>query len=148
MVCIDNIKLDKKFFARFISFLVIPGLIYLSFMAINVLSNMKLSRFFEPFLLAASLSILFCIAFFIVPLKAYQFTFLPPASWEKTIFFENWIYFEIMYLFALAFILAIFTKKWKLGYSWAIYIVTLVGSRIIMHVSLHLFGLKAYFDFP
>jgi hypothetical protein len=144
---IDSLKLDKRFFSHFISFLAIPGLIFLSFIVIGLLLNAKLPLIYEPFLLGANFSILFCIAFFIVPLKAYQFTFLPPASWERSIFFENWIYIDIIYLLVLAVVLALFTNRTKLIYSCGIYILILVGSRIIMHLALHIFGYEAYYDF-
>lgn len=144
---IDSLKLDKNFFSHFLSFLAIPGLIFLSFRVVGVLLDAKLPFIYEPFLLGASFSILLCIAFFIVPLKAYQFTFLPPASWERTIFFENWIYIDIIYLLVLAVALAFFNKKKKLIYSWGIYILILVCSRIIMHLALHILGYEAYYDF-
>ena len=143
-----NLKFDKDFIIHFFFYLLLPGSVYISLNVINELLYIEFLQSLDFILLGASLSFLYFIALFIVPLKAYQYIFVPPGSWEETIFFQNWIYIDILYLCILAFILAIFIKRIKLRYSWGIYIIVLIASRILMHVALHLFGYKAYYDFP
>ena len=143
---VDDRKLDKRFIARFVSFLPLPGLIYLAFVGSGKLYGLHTS--FDPFVFGLNTSMYFCVAWFVVPLRTYQFALIPPATWEKTLFFENWVYLDTMYLFILAFILAILTRKMKLVYSWGVYILILVGSRIVMHLVLGFLGYHAYYDLP
>ena len=141
-------KSHKNFVINLLYYLLLPGLIYSLFNVINWLLNNKFLPFLQALLLHINLYILIFIAIFIIPLKAYQYKFITPASWEKTIFFNYWIYIDISCLVILAFVLAIFTKKIKLRYSWGIYLIILIALRILMHLALHLFGYKAHFDFP
>lgn len=143
---VEDRKLDKRSISRFVSFLTIPGLIYLAFVGSGKLYGLHTSL--DPFVFGLNTSMYFCVAWFVLPLRTYQFELIPPATWEKTLFFENWVYIDTMYLFILAFILAIFTRRMKLVYSWAVYILVLVGSRIVMHLALNFFGYHAYYDLP
>ena len=145
---IGTLKTGKHFLIHFLYYLLIPVFVYSLFIAISWLLNKNSFPIINTFLNGIGLSVLFFIALFIIPLKSYQYRFIPPASWEETIFHNYWIYLDIVYLTIIAFLLALFIKRIKLRYSWGIYLIILIASRILMHVALHIFGYNAYFDLP
>lgn len=144
----ENPSSYRTFATYFLSFLLFPGALYL----LLIMTSWVLSKQFLPFINTFLSVICFCIvsffALFIIPLRAYQHRFISPASWEETLFSNNWLYIDIAYLTVLAFSLAFFLKKKRMLYSWGIYLLTLTATRILMHVLLRIIGFEAYYDLP